>query len=287
MFRKLLVCTDLTPVSDSLILCVAALKKIGTEEVILSHVVNVANAPGLEEMVVQDVEPGLERQKGMLEQQGVKVALDMELGMPARTLEDLAESLDVCAILIGSHGRGMLQAATVGSVSADLLHLARRPLLLVRTELLKEGKSEAVCRKMFQRVLFPTDFSETAERALGYVGRIALESGAPVTLLHVIEAKGDDPAAARSREEEAHYLLEAKSRRLQALGAEEVAVELVQGKAAQEIIDRTGKGEFSLAVMGGQGKGFLEELLMGSTANEVARHAGVPLLFIPAERHSQ
>ena len=80
MFRKLLVCTDLTPVSDSLILCVAALKKIGTEEVILSHVVNVANAPGLEEMVVQDVEPGLERQKKILEQQGVQVALDMELG---------------------------------------------------------------------------------------------------------------------------------------------------------------------------------------------------------------
>jgi len=287
MFRKLLVCTDLTPVSDSLILCVAALKKIGTEEVILSHVVNVANAPGLEEMVVQDVERALERQKEMLEQQGVKVVLDMELGVPARTLEDIAESLDVRAILIGSHGRGMLQAATVGSVSADLLHLARRPLLLVRTELLKEGKSEAVCRKMFQRVLFPTDFSETAERALGYVGRIALESGASVTLLHVIEAKGDDPAAARSREEEAHYLLEAKRRRLQALGAAEVAIELVHGKAAQEIIDRTGKGEFSLAVMGGQGKGFLEELLMGSTANEVARHAGMPLLFIPAERHSE
>jgi len=283
MFRKILLCTDLTPASDALIDCVAALKEVGTKEVVLTHVVDVANTPGLDEMTVQDAEPVLERQKQELEKQGVKVELAIPLGVPARTLHEIAEKRDVSVILIGSHGKGMVQAATLGSVSAGLLHLTRRPVLLARTRLLEEGKEGTLCRRIFERVLLPTDFSETSERALDYVGKMALETRCPVTLMHAIEANPDDPADARAREEEAYYLLEAKKRRLQTLGAAQVVIDLVYGKAAQEIVARTGIGDFSLVVMGGQGKGFIEELFLGSTANEVARHAAAPLLFIPTQ----
>ncbi len=36
--------------------------------------------------------------------------------------------------------------------------------------------------------------------------------------------------------------------------------------------------------MGSNGKGFSGELMMGSVANEVARLAEVPILFVPALR---
>ena len=284
MFRKMLVCTDLSPASDALIQCVGELKVLGMEEAILTHVIYVANTPGLEEMLAEEARPMLERQRKILEDQGIRVTVEMPFGLPAHTLDETAEKHDVSAILIGSHGKGILQTATLGSVSAKLIHETRRPVLLARIALLEEGKCEVVCRKMFARVLFPTDFSDTAEKALDYLGKIALETKSPVTIMHVISEKDDDPAAAQRQEEDARYLLEAKKRRLETLGAAEVNVDLVHGKPAEEIIGRTKIGEFSIIVMGSQGKGFLREVFLGSVANEAARHAGVPVLLVPASR---
>jgi len=283
MFSKVLICSDLTPVSDALIQCVAGLKSIGTTQIILTHVIHVADTPGLDDLLVEDVGLGLERQKARLEEQGLQVTPEMPFGLPARSIEEIAEKHDVSAILIGSHGKGMIQAATLGSVSSQLLHQTRRPVFLARMDLMLEGKSETVCRRLFDHVLFPTDFSQTAERALDYLGKIALETGCPVTLLHVVGTRDNDSEELASRQEEARYLLEAKMRRLKTLGAAEVEIELAQGNPADEIVTRTKSGEFSLAVMGRQGKGVLKEIFLGSTANEVARHAAVPLLFIPAQ----
>jgi nucleotide-binding universal stress UspA family protein len=286
MFRKMLVCTDLSPASDDLIQCVEELKSIGMEEVILTHVIHAASLPGFEETLAEEARPVLERQKNALEAQGVKVTVEMTCGLPAHTLNEMAEKHDVSVILIGSHGKGILRAATLGSVCTELLHQTRRPVLISRSALLEKGNSEMVCRKLFTRVLFPTDFSETAERALDYLGKIALETGCPVTVLHVIPEKDDDPAAAQRREEDALYLIEAKKRRLKILGAAEVTIELVHGKPAEEIIGRAKEGDFSTIVMGCQGKELLKELFLGNTANEVARTAGVPLLLIPAPAQS-
>lgn len=284
MFRRMLVCSDLTPASDALIHCIAELKTIGLEEVVLTHVIHVVNTPGLDETLAQEARPVLERQKQALEELGVKVTIEMPSGVPAHIIDETAESHDVGAIVVGSHGKGIVQAATLGSVSARLLQLTRRPLLLARFDLLKEGESELVCRKMFTRVLFPTDFSETAERALDYLGKIVLGTGCIVTLMHVIAEKDNDPTAAQGQEEGARYLLEAKKRRLEKLGAAEVIIDLVRGKPAELIVGRAKEGDFSSIVMGGQGKGFLKEIFLGSTANEVARHALVPLLVIPARQ---
>ena len=287
MFKKMLVCTDLSSASDALIQCVEELRSIGLEEIVLTHVIYVANTPGLEEMLAEEAGNVLERQKKLLEDQGIRVLLEMPFGLPAHTLNETAEKHDVSAILIGSHCTGILQAAALGSVSGKLLHQTRRPVFLARNAILDEGKCEVVCRKMFAKVLLPTDFSETAERALGYLGKITMQTGCPVTVMHVIEEKDDDPAGVQRREEEARFLLEAEKRRLKTLGAAEVTIELVQGKPAEEIIGRAKEGDFSIIVMGGQGKGFLKEVFLGSVANEVARHAGVPLLFIPALCQSQ
>ena len=60
-----------------------------------------------------------------------------------------------------------------------------------------------------------------------------------------------------------------------------MTIDLVHGKSAEEIIGRAKEEGFTITVMGGQGKGFLNDVLLGSVANEVARHADVPVLFIP------
>lgn len=278
MFRKMLVCTDLSPASDALIQCVEELRNIGMEEVVLTHVRFMAAAPGIEEVVVEDESPALQGQRGYLEERGIRVSVEMPCGLPSQAIAETAEKHDVSAIMIGSRGKGILQAAALGSVSAQLLHSMRRPVLLARIALLENGTCESVCARMFSRLLFPTDFSETAERTMEFLGKITQDTRCSVTVMHVREQDADDA------EEDVRFLLEAKAGRLRMHGASEVKPELVHGKPAEEIIARATRGDCSLIVMGGQGKGILEELFLGSVANEVARHATTPVLFVPAIR---
>lgn len=284
MFRKMLVCSDLSPASDALIQCVEELKAIGMEEVILTHVIYVANTPGLEVMLAEEARPFLDRQKKMLENQGVRVTVEMPYGIPAHTLNETAERYDVSAILIGSHGKGILQAATLGSVTEKLLHQTLRPTLVARIAILEGETCHLACGKLLSNILYPTDFSETAERALDYLAQIARETKIPVTLLHIYGGRNLDNETRQRLEENGRFLAEAKRDRLKASGVSEVKVELALGDPADEIIDRAHRGDNSLVVMGSQGKGFLRETFLGSVSNKVIRNAGLPVLLIPAAR---
>jgi nucleotide-binding universal stress UspA family protein len=278
MFRKMLVCTDLSPASDALIQCVKELRNIGMEEVVLTHVRFMAASAGVEELISEENSPPLQGQRAHLEERGIRVSVEMPCGLPSQVIAEIAEKHDVSAIMIGSHGRGILQAAALGSVSAQLLHAMHRPILLARIALLEDGRCESVCSRMFSRILFPTDFSETAERTMEYLGKITQDTGCSVTVMHVRERDADD------NEEDVRFLLEAKAGRLRMRGASSVTPELVHGRPAEEILAHAARGGFSLVVMGGQGKGIIEELFLGSVANQVARHAETPVLFVPAIR---
>jgi nucleotide-binding universal stress UspA family protein len=52
-------------------------------------------------------------------------------GIPAQRLADVADEVDAAFIVVGSRGRGAFKAAILGSVSKDLMGVARRPVLVV------------------------------------------------------------------------------------------------------------------------------------------------------------
>jgi nucleotide-binding universal stress UspA family protein len=206
----------------------------------------------------------------------------MPAGFPAHSLLEVARDHDVSAVVLGSHGKGIFHAKTLGSVSSALLHEVKRPILVLRSELMSEGESDSVCRGMFSRVLFPTDFSDIAERALNYLGKIALETRCALTLVHVAERKPHHPLDAERQEEAAHYLIESKKRRLESLGALEVAVDFRHGHPSQEIVACLQETKSTLIVMGTHGKGLIQEVLLGSVAHHIAHLATVPIMYIPA-----
>lgn len=287
MFKKILICTDLSPASDALIQCVGELKALGLDEVVLAHVIYVANTPGLEEMLRNEAGPDMERQRTALEQQGLKVITEMPLGLPAHTLNDLSEKHNVSAILIGSHGRGIAKAAALGSVSSKLLQITNRPVLLNRIELMEGEKCRLACHKLFNHALFCTDFSDTAQRAFTYMEKI-VESGCKlVTLLHV-QDKNKLGAYQQNRLEEFNKIdmerLEMLKAKLMEKGAREVRIALPYGEPAGEIIKASKESDYSLIVMGSQGRGFIKEVFLGSVSNNVVRHASLPALLIPALR---
>ncbi len=283
MFRKILLCSDASPASDLLIQCAGELKTVGMEEIIVAHVLRAGYTEGLKQHFAKEVQPALDRQKTALEQLGFKVKIDMPVGLnPARTLNDLAAAHDVSAVFIGSHGKGIMRSAVFGSVTAALMHQAQRPVLVARIALLEEGKCQLVCRKMFTKILFPTDFSRAAEHALMYLGKIAADTKCPVTIMHVLEEKPADAETAKRMEEDSLFFLNSKKQRLESMGAKLVSTELTYGEAAGVILVRAKEENFSIIVMGSTGKSLVKGALLGSVSNEVARHAELPVLLIPA-----
>ncbi|MGQ9731604.1 MAG: universal stress protein [Candidatus Zipacnadales bacterium] len=287
MLKRVLVGTDFSPASEAVLACLGNIvEHAGLEEVVLAHVVYVANTPGLEEMLKQDAAPRLEAQAARLRDMGLQVATVMEVGVPPVELADLAEKHDVSATVVGSHGRGAIARVLLGSVSSGLLYHTTRPVLIIQLRLCEtpEGVScELACHDLFARLLVPTDFSDAAERAFGYLRGLLAEARAPVTLLHVQDAVR--LAHLTDRLTEFDRIDVGRLQRMQAdlegQGVGDVTVELRHGSPVREIVQAASERAHSLIVMSTQGRGALAEVMLGSVAAQVARLAPVPVLFVP------
>ena len=62
---------------------------------------------------------------------GVDVELALIPERPAEALNNLAEERDARAIVVGSYGESPLKSALLGSTPHKLLHISRRPVLVV------------------------------------------------------------------------------------------------------------------------------------------------------------
>lgn len=287
MLRKILVGVDFSPPSEVILSCLPPLKQVGVQEIVLAHVVYVANTPGLEQMLQQEARPVLEQMAERVRNAGLQVTTTMRLGVPAVALADMAEEHNVDAILVGSHGRSMLARVLLGSVSSGVLHHARRPVLLVRMSICDTGAEptcEAPCSKLLDHILFVTDFSDSSEHAFGELKRLVAESHSPCTLLHVQDEAVMKHQMARLEEfnEVDQGRLERLRAELEAVGSAHVETRLELGSPTRKIVEQVRANSHSLVVMSTRGRGALAEVMVGSVAMNVARLSPVPVLFIPA-----
>jgi len=143
-------------------------------------------------------------------------------------------------------------------------------------------------------VLVPTDFSESARHALTYGTSFALEYGARLILLHVVEnltvgyasdlfpvpmAEVFQEISGYARAELAKLAAEAREKGV------EVEEQVVQGKPSAEIIRVARESEVDMIVLGTHGKGMLDQALFGSTTERVVRRAPCPVLTVRLAEH--
>lgn len=175
MFEKILIATDLSAASDSIVNCAEGFKKIGAEKVYLCHALRLKHIEDLKYQMIPMVEPKLKKQKDILERAGLKTEIIIAPGIPQIEINRQAEEKGVSLIVIGSHGESLVSHLffRFGRMACEILHSHRHPLLLVRTKILENKKHEicveASCFDFRKRVLFPTDFSDTSYRAFDYL----------------------------------------------------------------------------------------------------------------------
>jgi nucleotide-binding universal stress UspA family protein len=141
---------------------------------------------------------------------------------------------------------------------------------------------------MFDKILWATDGSESADRALQYAKVLAQKFDAELIMVHsaeyVITSPGGEPAYA---EEEEHQV----KLRSQATAAQEeglkVSVVIAGGRqegAGHVIADAAREADADLIVVGTRGLSSLAGLLLGSVTQRLLHLAPCPVVAVPPAR---
>jgi nucleotide-binding universal stress UspA family protein len=292
MFKTIVLATDLSTASNALVECVIGLKRLGVKKVFLTYALGIRYLDDLKYLIASKVEPFLLEQKKKLEAQGLDAVIEMAPGVPSEEIRRVADEKDASLIVIGSHGESMADHVLfkIGGTTSEVLHSFTRPLLLVRTRIVKSGGEtcvEASCSDYLTNVLFCTDFSDTAQRAFDHVEKM-VEAGCPsVTIMHVQDKTKIDKHLSHKLDEFNKIdagRIDMLKERLAKKGARSVLTKMPYGIPTAEILKEAATSNYSIIVLGSQGKGYIREIFLGSVSHNIARHAGVSLLLIPAVR---
>jgi len=216
---------------------------------------------------------------------GVDVTSQIGQGPVIASILQEAKALPADLIVLGTHGHTGVERFLLGSVAEKTLRKAPCPVLTI-----PPAASDAPSvPQPFQSILCAVDFSPASLEALQYALRLAEESGKRITLLHVFDWDVDrlmpeqfDAATHELREQHRVETVE----RLEALVSEEartwcdVRVLTATGRPHEEVVLAAAGERADLIVIGAHGRRASDLLHVGSTTNQVVRHATCPVLTI-------
>jgi nucleotide-binding universal stress UspA family protein len=145
---------------------------------------------------------------------------------------------------------------------------------------------------MFKKILFPTDFSDVARKAMEYITQLKGAGAQEVIALHVIDEKELTILSSRAPDQYLRIMETLDKEVSSEMTAVETALtsegfrvrlEVRTGNPFKVIMDTAAKEKASIIVLGSHGRSNIAEMLMGSVSENVIRHAGVPLLVISRE----
>ncbi|MBL9017020.1 MAG: universal stress protein [Myxococcales bacterium] len=287
MFRKILCATDFSPGADHALRVAVRLANDANAELVVAHAWHVPAiafsgetpyVPALLEEIATDSEKELAKVKQRALDLGAKrLSTQFGSGIPwDRVCSFAKDDPEIDLIVMGTHGRTGIRRMLLGSVAEKVIRHAPCSVLAVR------GGRDGT--KMFQHVLCPVDFSDSAHYAVELAGQLAAADGLGITLFHAFDVP------VRFSAELPPDVIETVDRRTAAL-LEKLATEL-RGKVTVPVTVRTRIGTpgsqaihvlehevtYDLAVVGSHGRTGVSRALLGSVAEKIVRHAPCPVL---------
>jgi len=143
---------------------------------------------------------------------------------------------------------------------------------------------------MFEKILYPTDFSDVAEKALDYIKRLKDSGAREVVVLHVIDERPFEPlfrilgdekfeTLKKFREEETQKHLKSIAKELTEAGLK-VTYRVETGIPVREILRVETEEAVSALVIGSHGLSNLREIFLGSVSEKVIRRCQAPVFVI-------
>lgn len=160
-----------------------------------------------------------------------------------------------------------------------------------------------------KKILYATDLSESAKRALDWAMSLAEQHDAAISILHVMPDLVEEMSAGMGYNLEAHFgadqladfntegksaARESVTKRIQEVCSQTKDtlpscrldlnhIIIKAGHPVREIVDTAQEGGYDLVVMGRHGHGIIDEFLMGSVARGVVQKCPLPVLTVRLE----
>ena len=144
--------------------------------------------------------------------------------------------------------------------------------------------------KIFKKIIFAADFSESSQKAFSYALNIAAgNAGCEIVLLHVVP----EPDAQFWRtyiyevdkiDEKAKADIDEKVRQayLARIPAEiPYTIKMAVGSVGAAILDAAQAEQADLIILGREGSGVLQNHFLGNITGKIARKAPCPVMIIP------
>jgi nucleotide-binding universal stress UspA family protein len=220
---------------------------------------------------------------------GLDVDVVVDVGQPAGLILERATNLPADLIVIGTHGTSGFQHLLLGSVTEKVLRKATCPVLTV------PPRAHTASQLPFRHLLCAVDFSDASLGAVRAALSLSDESGARLTLLHVLEWPWEEPPPPIMAEipleqgfalaEFRRYVEESARKRLESLvpdsnRATRHTTRLRSGKPHVQILHVAAEEQTDLIVIGVHGRNPADLALFGSTTNQVVRQAACPVLTV-------
>jgi nucleotide-binding universal stress UspA family protein len=285
MFTRILVPTDFSKPSDA---ALAHARRLATNTGATLHLLHVVDNMFLRAVLgdPHDYEAAALRQlqeRALADGKSSVLAVERS-DEPADEITSYARTHGIDLIVMGTHGRGRMAHLLLGSVAEKVAQTAPCPVLTMRDLPCAEDPNGI-------RILVPTDFSPSADAALGCARRLAARLRGSIRLLHVVEhpdpraSFGSElyvPEPAARRQEKAAMAKTALSHRILVDSRSRVNAtsDVVFGPTSAMIAAYAGDNNFDLIVMGTRGRRGLTRVLLGSVAESVMRTAFCPVLTV-------
>lgn len=170
-------------------------------------------------------------------------------------------------IILGTRGLGGSSRLTLGSVAERVLRRASVPVLTICP-----ARAEERDVASFARILCPVNESEVAVRALRAAMSLAQSAGGKVTVLRVLENGEDEVGAAD--EQLRRWLREADP------AAADLDRVVMRGEGGKAILDYAAANAVDLIVVGARREQYGDWTVIGSTTEQVTRHATCAVLTV-------
>jgi nucleotide-binding universal stress UspA family protein len=212
------------------------------------------------------------------------VTTRVEVGVPSEAILAYVTDPGVDLVVMGTHGRTGIERFVIGSVAEKVVRRAEVPVLTVR------ASDAAPHWPPIERVLVPTDGSESSFAALPHALDVAERFDATVEALYVVDERtksslynvgtaledvvGGLQAAAQTATE--HIADRARDRGL------DVETSVIEGLPSSGICTHAEESGADVVVVSTHGRTGLAHYLLGSVAERVVRNSTVPVLTTPA-----
>ncbi|MBI4369595.1 MAG: universal stress protein [Elusimicrobia bacterium] len=196
------------------------------------------------------------------EQIGPKAPLLVKQGKAEIAIIKTAEESGAGFIIMGTHGRHVLDRAFLGSVAEDVIRHSTIPVLTTKSKF-----------SSVNSILVPVNFTPYAKAAAHLAFQMAQVTKADVSLLHVLSRWSRLNEASDQFDD---LILGLPRELTQGINIQRLAQ---IGNPVETIIEES--LHYDLIVLSAHRKKLLKEYILGSTAERTLRYCPVPILAVP------